>query len=257
MRLSCCAYSYRQLLQGGELSLEAFVDTVRAIGFDGVELTAYYFPTTERRYLNDLKRNVHRQGLAVSGAAVGSDFAQPDAGKRRAHVQMTKEWVENAVILGAPTLRVFAGPVRDGQSEDETFGWVVACLQECAEYAAERGVLLALENHGGLTGTADQTLKLLNAVGHEWLGLNLDFGNFSGDAYGQIERCAPHAVATHAKSHYTSAAGREALDYSRIRRIMDAAAYRGFIAIEYEEAEDPRTAVPRFAQELKAALIQA
>jgi sugar phosphate isomerase/epimerase len=48
---------------------------------------------------------------------------------------------------------------------------VVECLQECAAYAAERGVLLALENHGGLTGTADQTLALLKAVDSEWLGL--------------------------------------------------------------------------------------
>src|SRR5947209_795539 len=159
MRLSCCAYSYRDLLKEGRMSMETFVQTAREIGCEGVELTAYYFPTTERRYLNDLKRHVHRQGLAVSGTAIGTDFAQPDEAKRQAHVQMAKEWIDHSVVLGAPTLRVFAGTVKEGSTEEEAFGWTVACLQESAAYAAERGVLLALENHGGITSTADQVLR--------------------------------------------------------------------------------------------------
>lgn len=252
MRLSCCAYSYRQHLQNGEMSLEAFVETAREIGLDGVELTAYYFPTTERAYLNRLKRHIHRQGLAVSGTAIGTDFAQPDAEKRRRHVQMAREWIGHSVVLGAPTLRVFAGPVREGSTEEEAFGWVVACLQECAAMAQEQGVLLALENHGGLTSTAEQTLRLLRAVDSEWLGLNLDFGNFSGgDVYEQFAACAPFAIATHAKSHFNGAAGREAVDYRRVKTLLDACDYRGFLAIEYEEAEDPCIAVPRFAGELR------
>jgi sugar phosphate isomerase/epimerase len=235
------------------MTLETFVETARDIGFEGVELTAYYFPSTDRAYLNHLKRHIHGQGLAVSGTAIGSDFAQVDPEKRRAHVQMTKEWIGHSVVLGAPTLRVFAGPVREGCTEEQAFEWTVACLQECAVVAKEQGVLLALENHGGLTTTADQTLRLLHAVGSEWLGLNLDFGNFSGEVYEQFERCAPFAVATHAKSHYQGAAGREAVDYRRVHSLMKAADYRGFLAIEYEEAEDPRTAVPAFARLLREA----
>jgi sugar phosphate isomerase/epimerase len=253
MRLSCCAYSYRQPLQNDTMSLEAFLETVRDMHLDGVELTAYYFPSTERAYLNQLKRRAHELGLAISGTAIGSDFAQPEAEKRRAHIQMTKEWTDHSVVLGAPTLRVFAGPVREGSTQEQAFGWVVECLQECAAYAAERGVLLALENHGGLTSTADQTLALLQAVDSEWLGLNLDFGNFSGDAYTQIAQCASYAVATHAKIVYKGVGGHEKVDYRHVRSIMENVGYRGFLAIEYEENEDPLTAVPAFARELQEA----
>lgn len=254
MRLSCCAYSYRQFLTDGTMTLEAFIQTARDIGFDGVELTAYYFPTTDRPYLNDLKRLIHRQGLSVSGTAIGSDFAQPDAEKRLAHIAMTRQWIDHSVILGAPTLRVFAGAVREGHSEAESFAWVVECLRECADYAAQQGVLLALENHGGLTATSDQTLALHQAVGSDWLGINLDFGNFKGDAYTQFGACAPFAVSAHAKSHFTGHSGRELVDYARVRDTLAAADYRGFVAIEYEEAEDPRTAVPQFARGLREAL---
>ena len=258
MRLSCCAYSYRQALQGGTMTLPEFLKVCRHAGFDGVELTSYYFPTTERAFLNEIKLRAHREGLAVSGTAVGSDFAQPDGVKRRAHITMTKEWIERSVILGAPTLRVFAGGVREGQSELEAFDNVVASLQECAELAQREGVLLALENHGGLTGTADGTLRLLRAVDSPALGLNLDFGNFHGDIYGQFAACAPHAVATHVKPTATLTPGHpethERVDYRRVRVLMESAGYRGFFAIEYEEEESAETAVPRFAVELRAAL---
>jgi sugar phosphate isomerase/epimerase len=251
MRVSCCAYSYRQYLTSGEMSLFQFLETARQIGCAGVELTSYYFPSTDRAFLNQVKRAAHKEGLSISGTAIGTDFAQPDDEKRQAHIQMAHYWIDNSVILGAPTMRVFAGGVREGDTEEQAFDRVVECLKPCADYAAERGVLLALENHGGITSTAEQILKLCRAVDNEWLGLNLDFGNFSGeDVYSQFEACAPYAVATHAKSHYKGSAGRDMVDYSQVKYIMEAAGYRGFIAIEYEEAEDPKTAVPRFAKEL-------
>lgn len=251
MRLSCCAYSYRDELIAGKITLEEFVSIARDLGMDGVELTAYYFPSTDRAYLNHLKRYIHRSGMVVSGTAVGTDFAQPDPEKRGEHVKMAKNWIDHSVVLGAPTLRVFAGHVRQGSTEEEAFCWVVECLQETAAYGAEQGVLVALENHGGLTTTADQTLRLLHAVNNEWLGLNLDFGNFQGDIWEQFAQCAPFAVATHAKVSYHTAAGKAPVDYVRVKQIMDGVGYRGYIAIEYEEAEDPRVGVPRFVQELE------
>ncbi len=258
MRISCCAYSYRQAFQSGALTLTDFVDVCHDLGMDGMELTAYYFPTTEKAFLMDLKRLAHRKGMAISGTAIGSNFAREDADARQEQIDLTKAWIENSVLLGAPTLRVFAGAVPPGASEEQTFDQVVSCLQQCAAHAWESGITLALENHGGLTQTAVGTLRLMNAVGHPGLKLNLDLGNFEGDVYGQIEACAPFAVATHAKPWATiNVAGgvktRERVDYGRIRRILDQSEYRGFIAIEYEEEEPAETAVPAFAAELRSA----
>src|SRR5579871_4810597 len=252
MRLSCCAYSYRQALQSGQITLFDFLRVCRDLEMDGVELTAYYFPTTARDFLESVRQEAQSLGLTVSGTAVGSDFAQPDAGKRREHVAMTQAWIEHSVTLGAPTLRVFAGGVREGQREEEAFGNVVACLQECAGLAAERGVKLALENHGGLTATAEGTLRLLKAVDRPAVGLNLDFGNFTGDIYAQFAACAPYAVATHAKKSAHGPTGPIPVDYRRVGKIMEEAGYQGFLAIEYEEEAPAETGVPAFASELRA-----
>ena len=258
MRLSCCAYSYRHALQTGQMTLPEFIPLCRKTGFDGVELTSYYFASTERSYLNDLKRLAHREGMLISGTAIGSDFAHPDAAKRQEQVALTKTWIEHSEILGAPTLRVFAGAVRPEADPEQTFQEVVSCLQSCAETAWERGVMLALENHGGLTQTAAGTLRLLQAVDRPALRLNLDFGNFQGDIYEQFEVCALYAVAAHAKPLATITPGpppiRERIDYKRVRRIMETAGYRGFLAIEYEESQPPEAAVPQFASELRAVL---
>lgn len=237
------------------MTLLEFITLCREIGFEGAELTAYYFPTTERAYLNEVKRYCHKEGVLISGTAVGNNFAQADSAARQQHIEMTKNWIEHSVILGAPTLRVFAGYVRTGEDREAAFQNVVAGMQECAEYAWERGVTLALENHDGLTQTAPDLAAILSAVDRPGIAVNLDTGNFIGEIYGDIAAAAPSAVACHAKS---MARGVEPnskfdVDYRRVREILEGADYRGFIAVEYEEEEPAPSAVPAFFQVLKEA----
>jgi len=255
MRLGCCAYSYRDALRQGRMSLEDFVRTCAEMGLDGVELTAYFFPSTDRSTLQEVKKFCFSLGMHISGTAVGNNFALADPDQRRAQVEMTKEWIEHSVVLGSPCLRVFAGPVPQGHTEEEAFQWVVACLREVVDYAAERGVVVALENHGGITSTAEQVLRLVEAVKGPWFGLNLDFGNFRGDPYPQFEQVAPHVVTTHAKTHYRGPEGQPMeVDYRRALSILKRAGYRGYISIEYEHTEPAEEAVPRFVRYLREVL---
>jgi len=254
MRLGCAAYSYRDLLKSGEMSLPEFVRQCRSMGLDGVELTSYYFSDTSREALQELKRYCFREGMHILGTAVGSNFALADADRRREQVAMTKTWIDHSVILGAPCIRVFAGPVPEGRTEAEAFGWAVECLEECVAHGAERGVVVALENHGGITGTADQVLRLVDRLQGPWFGLNLDFGNFHVDPYAEFDRCAPFAVTTHAKRTMRGPSGPERVDYRRVAKIMQGVGYAGYLSVEYEDADDPRRAVPEFVETLKQAV---
>jgi sugar phosphate isomerase/epimerase len=158
------------------------------------------------------------------------------------------------VVLGAPVIRVFAGPIPEGATEAQAFDWAVACLEEVTEYGAQRGVAVALENHGGITATADQVLRLVDRLQGPWFGLNLDFGNFHQDPYPQIERCAPHAITTHVKRTMRGPSGPEPVDYARVAAIMNRVGYSGYFSIEYEDKEDARTAVPAFVRHLQEVL---
>jgi sugar phosphate isomerase/epimerase len=253
MRLGCAAYSYRQALQSGSMTLPGFLDECARLGLDGVELTSYYFPDTERSTLNALKRHCFRLGLHIAGTAVGSSFTQSDAARRREHLEMTKAWIDHSVALGAPCLRVFAGPAPEGVPEAQAVSWAVEALRECVGYAAERGVVVALENHGGITSRAQQVLELARQVQSPWFGLNLDCGNFREEPYDEIRQVAPLAVTVHAKVTTRTKDGVETVDYRRVREILEASGYQGYLNIEYEEKEDAGTAVPRFVESLRRA----
>ena len=79
-KFSLAAYSYRQLLSGEspKLTLFDFVDDCAKFGLEGTELTSYYFPKQlSNDYIARLRRRCFRQGLDVSGTAIGNDFGFP------------------------------------------------------------------------------------------------------------------------------------------------------------------------------------
>jgi sugar phosphate isomerase/epimerase len=130
-------------------------------------------------------------------------------------------------------------------------------LVECAGYAGLNGIMLGLENHGGPTADADGLLAIVHAVDSPWLGINLDGGNFhTADPYADFARCAPYAVNVQVKATIkrAGAAASEPADYARLTAILRQANYQGFVTLEYEEDEDPWTAIPRELAKLKTAI---
>lgn len=254
MRVGCCAYSYRKYLTKDEMSLEDFLDNAVKMELDGVELTSYYFKSTDDEYLHELKRQCYLRGLDISGTAVGNRFTVADEAERAKQIQTVKDWIDNAVKLGAPCIRVFAGGVPKGHTEEEARKWTIDALKECVDYAKPRGVIVALENHGGITATAEGTISMIAAVDSKWLGANLDTGNYRQNPYESIAKTAPYAVTCHTKVEVPSGASNPELDAKKLVKILDDAGYKGYLSIEYESAEDPMTAVPKFVAKLKEAV---
>jgi sugar phosphate isomerase/epimerase len=257
MKLGTCAYSYRDLLTNDQMTLEQFLETAVELNFDGVELTSYYFPEETKEYLVKIKRECFVRGLDISGTAVGGNFADPDEANRRAQIDKVKDWVEKSAILGSTVLRVFAGGQPEGVERGVAEDWVRDALAECAVPARREGVILALENHGGLTSDADGTLALVEPLNDPWVGINLDYGNFTGDIYEQFARCAPLTVTTHAKKAYRVGEERDYVDYRKVVRTMLEAGYNGYISIEYEEPEPPIVGVDRFAAYIRGCMADA
>lgn len=256
LRLSIAAYSFRKELMGKPkpaMTLDDFIDLAANMDLDAVELTAYYFPRTTPDYLAHLKGRCTRLGLDVSGTAVGNNFCVADADALKKQIDSVKEWTEHSARLGAKTMRIFAGNVAKGDDADKARARCVAAIQEACDHAAKFGVYLALENHGGITGTVEQILDLVKAVKHDWFGVNLDTGNFrTDDPYGDLEKLAPYAVTVQIKTEIQRRGmKKEDADLPRLIDILRKARYRGYAALEYEADEDARTAVPRHIETLK------
>ena len=159
---------------------------------------------------------------------------------------MTRTWIDYAALLGAPVIRIFAGSIPAGDTESVALDRCVEGINESLKYAAEKGVVLALENHGGITSTAGQLLAIVERVDDSpWFGVNFDSGNFrSEDPYAELERIAPYAMNAQLKVSVTAAGQRQRADFARIIDILKQAGYRGYLVLEYEEKEDPRENIP-------------
>ncbi len=266
--LSLAAYSFRQFFEDGNrdapsvevsrrLDMFRFIDFCADHGCAGAELTSYYFPKSlDRDYLLRVKRHAFLRGIAVSGTAVGNTFTHPAGEKREEQIAHVKQWIEHAAVLGAPHIRVFAGGAPQGMDKAEAKRLCIAALEECGEAAGRHGIFLGLENHGGIVAEADDLLEIVCAVRSPWIGINLDSGNFrSDDPYADLARCAPYTVNAQIKVEVQPRGKpKEATDLERVIRILRDANYQGYVALEYESAEDPWVAVPRYLRQMKPLL---
>lgn len=260
MKLSLAAYSFREALTGPKksMSLEDFVDRAAAWDIDAVEPTSYYFPDPATgEYCRRLRRQAFLLGLAVSGTAIRNTFTYPPGPLLDKEIAHVKRWIDLAVDLGAPTIRIFAGDLQKGTTEAQARGWCIQSIQECCEHAASRGVILALENHGGIVATVDQLLSIVKEIKSNWFGVNWDSGNFrSADPYGDLAKAAPYAVVAQIKTEVFPSGVRQDADLRRVVGILREAGYRGFVALEYEAQADPFVAVPRYLAELRRAIAE-
>ena len=255
IKLSLAAYSFRSVLTGPQksMTLDDFIDRAAAWDLDGIEPTSYYFPESPTpEYCRRLRRHAFLLGLGISGTAVRNTFTYPPGPQLQKEIAHVKQWVDLAVELGAPTIRIFAGDLQKGTTEAQARDWCIQAIQECCDYAGTRGIILALENHGGIVARVDELLTIVKAVKSDWFGVNWDSGNFQGaDPYGDLAKLAPYAVVAQIKTEISPNGQRQEADLGRVIGILRTAGYRGYVALEYEANEDPFVAVPRYLKELR------
>jgi sugar phosphate isomerase/epimerase len=258
LKLSLAGYSLRKYFGGerggeGSLDMPGFIDYCGSLGLDGAELTSYFFPPEfERAYLNDLKRRAHLAGVDISGGAISNNFTLPPGEQLEEQVRHTKTWIDHYAALSAPVVRIFAGSPPERTSEEEAIRRCVPVIEEACEYAAGRGVLLAMENHD-FTTRVERLLEIVRAVRSPWFGINFDSGNFqSDDPYADMQRIAPYAINAQIKTEIQPAGQpSQPADLSRIVGILKDAGYSGYIVLEYEAEEDPYEAIPRHVETLR------
>ena len=86
----------------------------------------------------------------------------------------------------------------------------------------------------------------MEAVNSPWLQVTMDTGNFLEDPYARLEQLAPRTVFVQAKTYYGGGTWYTLdLDYERIASILREVDYPGYVSLEFEGQEDPRTAIPK------------
>src|SRR5438034_1377892 len=100
--------------------------------------------------INTRRQFLQTAAVAGAGLAVGNHFCVTDPVKLKQQQAYVREWVEHTARLGGKTLRIFAGNLEKGDTEEKARERVVAAIQEACDHSAKHGIILALENHGGI-----------------------------------------------------------------------------------------------------------
>jgi sugar phosphate isomerase/epimerase len=279
IKLGIATYSYWHF-KPEKVSIETVIDKTAELGVEGLDILHRQMDLPEREpltaahrgYLRKLKRHAFTNGVAPVCLSIHQNFVQQDAAGREKEIGHTHKCLEIAYELGIPCVRINSGrwntiksfddlmkargiePIIPGATEDDGFKWCIECLEKCIPKAEECGVVMALENHWGLSRTPEGQLRLVTGVSSPWLGALMDTGNFMEDPYDKLKQIAPKTVYVQAKTYYGGGEWYTLdLDYSRIARILADAGYAGYVSLEFEGKEDPNIAVPKSIDLLRKA----
>ena len=152
-------------------------------------------------------------------------------------------------------IRIFGGTSGKDIPPEKLYQNTVANINEALKYAETRGVILGLENHDRMQDI-DELLRVVKAIESKNFGVFLDSGNLrpSVDPYAQLARIAPYAVSVQAKTVVPFMEKKEPTDFDRLLKTLHDGGYAGYVVLEYEEKEDPMTAIPRHIAQIRAAI---
>ena len=179
------------------LTVEEFVDTAKKYGYEGVELDLkrpHGSPLDlDAKRCKEIRDYVADKGLIMTGVAANNNFATIVPELMENELLMVREQIRVAKELGAPVLRLFVNwrgvvkkngiatyeiPARYhnyyGALKYELHQAIIAALKECAKWAEEAGVVLALQNHHPIIDGYKDMLFFVDAVDSPWLKCCLD-----------------------------------------------------------------------------------
>ena len=278
-RIGVSTYSFWHF-KGKPVPIIDCIEQAALMGFDGVEILHVHMEKdAEARgrkvngaLLNEIKQHAFSVGIPLMGFSTHQGFVSPDPEVRKKNIAHTAECLRLAHELGIPTIRVNTGrwgtiksfddlmankgrePVPEGRTLDEGFGWVKQCFDELVPTAEKYGVVMGLENHWGLGREATGVLRVIRSVNSPWLRATMDTGNFLEEAYDQMKALAPQAVLIQAKTYFGGGEWYTLdTDHAKVASILRDSGYRGWISLEMEGKEDPKTAVPKSLELLRKA----
>ncbi len=236
-------YSYRELIRAGKLDMLTIPAFYKEQGIPGISYNDMFFKTVDDAFIDEVKAAVKKAGRVVTCYVIEGNLALADEAKRKEQAEADKKKMRAAARLGAPVVRINVGAT-GRENADDTLGVervVKIFNEELVPLAKELKIRISMENHGGVSKTAANIVKIIQATDPKWVGALVDFGNFPLEhKYEEVETVAPYAFVTHVKVNVFDDKGEAAeYDFPRVLGTLKKNHYKGPISIEYEGKGDP------------------
>lgn len=272
MYKAICHYSFHRRYVAEKWTPDRLAREVAALGVEGIDYHARLLGAMDGT-AGLIQAAVANHGLTLSGMSFSTNFNRANMEEWQAEVETTKKWVAFSAGLKAPVSRIFGGNLSGEERKDpaaRAAAWqrMIDGVAAVTTEAEKFGLVLALENHGGLPCTAREQVDAIRAIGSPCLRATIDFGNYmSGGEEGHVATAlvAPYCAYVHVKDFkkvpdatkpwgwetQACAVGDGDVNLPACIEALNRSGYRGFVALEYEGPEDEATGVPRSVAKLK------
>lgn len=277
MRYCVSSYSYAGLVRRGEFRERELPALAAGMGFSGIEFAELHPDEGQDKlsYAAALRKEAERCGISLTAYCVGANLLNGEEEISR----LCRE-VDVAAALGVGLLRHDAAGDFQGERSEEAFTKALPALvrgyRAVTQYAAHKGIVTAIENHGFFCQDSHRVRAVIEGVGHENFGALLDVGNFlcvDEDPREAVKVLAPYALHVHCKDfHFRNAGEGTAPGYFATRggnflcgavigegivpvekclRLIRDAGYNGTLTVEFEGREDPKLGVAQGLSNLR------
>ena len=254
-RISVASYPFRAYIEApgnrardpklpGMDLREFAAEVAKKFNIHNIEPHSRHFRSLESEYLAEFSKALQGAKAKVVNIAVdGPDsFYDADTGARDRAVAYAKKFVDVAVQIGSPSVRVHIGKAKNSQPDVQR---TAESLRQVVAYATLKNVVVNLENDDLVSEDAFFIVKVIEAVNHPFLHALPDFANsmLTGDAdfnYRAIEAMFHHAYnICHVKSGEVDDGKQFNIDMRRSFAILKASGYRGYCSMEFDAPGDP------------------
>ncbi|WP_116125509.1 sugar phosphate isomerase/epimerase family protein [Lewinella sp. IMCC34183] len=233
--------------------LEATLARIKPLGYDYLEIqgTPADYDTKEVRQL--LKKYDVRCWGSVTLMLGERNLLADDPGARARSVQYVKDIITMVKELDGTMVSVVPGTVgkiMPGARPEEEWGWAVASLQECYEFAQASGIKLGIEPINRFEtyfiNRGEQAYALAEATGPD-CGVCLDIFHMNleePDYYTTIRHCADRLVGFHVADNNRMAPGMGHIDWPAVVRTLQEVGFDGPLSVEFAAPVDRTPANP-------------
>jgi sugar phosphate isomerase/epimerase len=235
--LSNETYSLRKLYSDGNITHHTAAEFHKNLNIRGVSLNDLYFKSWEKDYLDKILETFKAYDRRITCLIMEGNLASANEDNRKRQIESNTAKLKAAGYLGAPVVRMNLGAVDKGEdNRKEGVERCVAAFKQMLPLAMDLGIRITIENHGGVSGTVEGILGVINGTDPKWVGSNLDFGNAPVSQQPDVfARLVPYAYHTHAKLEDFKPDGEATnSDFGRLLGLLKAARYRGAVSIEWE-----------------------
>lgn len=225
-------------------SFEEAAETAARVGYDALEIVCHdpFLPLPELwKRRKSAPRRLRDLGLEVASLTIITHFTNPDTISH--NTGFLNAIVDLAEPYGTDLVKMSPGPPLSADASPEQWSLAVRRITDCADYAREKGVTLAIETHlNQLSDHGPSTLRLVREVDRPNVGVVLDWCNImvmGGDPLAATELLGPYVRLVHAKDgHMTPETprwdpiGEGDLDYPALLDALAATGYDGVISVE-------------------------